>query len=129
MYFNIRKYEKTTLPAGFYDALRITIGEGKGRNWWCVMFPPMCLPAAEEEIELSDVLSPYELDITEHESEYIIKFKAMELLMEVKNFLNNLFYQESKDNLSNSSNVLNDENEVKFIPSFKMLETFQGNTE
>lgn len=51
MYFNTREYEDFTMPAGCYDAVRITIGEGKGRNWWCVMFPSLCLPAAEDKME------------------------------------------------------------------------------
>ena len=37
-----------SLPAGVYDALKITIGEGKGHNWWCVAFPTLCLPATSE---------------------------------------------------------------------------------
>ena len=45
-YFNTRQYGSVTLPAGQYDALRVLIGSGEGHNWWCVMFPPMCLPAA-----------------------------------------------------------------------------------
>lgn len=49
MYFETREYESFTLPAGYYDAVRITIGEAKGKNWWCVMFPPMCLPAATKD--------------------------------------------------------------------------------
>ncbi|MBR5558972.1 MAG: stage II sporulation protein R [Oscillospiraceae bacterium] len=44
--FVTRIYEKGTLPAGRYHVLRVTIGEGKGKNWWCVMYPPLCLPAA-----------------------------------------------------------------------------------
>ena len=43
MYFTTRHYENYTLPSGTYDALRITIGEGKGHNWWCVMFPSLCI--------------------------------------------------------------------------------------
>jgi len=45
MYFATRVYENATLPAGDYDALRVIIGGGEGKNWWCVMFPPLCLPA------------------------------------------------------------------------------------
>ena len=75
-----------TLPAGFYTALRITIGQGTGKNWWCVMFPPMCLPAAEEKSELSEVLSDSQLDIVENEGEYIIKLKALEIFIEAKKF-------------------------------------------
>lgn len=50
MYFATRKYDNgVVMPAGRYDAVRILIGEGAGRNWWCVMFPPLCLPAAEPD--------------------------------------------------------------------------------
>jgi stage II sporulation protein R len=48
MYFTTRIYDSGTLPAGYYTALRITIGEGKGKNWWCVMFPLLCVPAVGE---------------------------------------------------------------------------------
>jgi len=44
-YFTTRVYDNVTLPAGDYYALRVIIGDGAGRNWWCVMFPPLCLPA------------------------------------------------------------------------------------
>ncbi|MCM1299105.1 MAG: stage II sporulation protein R, partial [[Eubacterium] siraeum] len=47
-YFTTRRYGSLTVPAGNYDALRIVIGEGEGHNWWCVMFPPLCLGAAEK---------------------------------------------------------------------------------
>lgn len=46
--FSTRKYETFSLPAGVYDSLRIQIGEGKGKNWWCVVFPSLCLPATSK---------------------------------------------------------------------------------
>ena len=46
--FDTRYYDTFTLPAGVYQALRITIGEGEGKNWWCVVFPALCLPATSE---------------------------------------------------------------------------------
>ncbi|WMJ83565.1 stage II sporulation protein R [Oscillospiraceae bacterium LTW-04] len=50
MYFDTRTYEDgVTLPAGEYTALRVVIGEGKGKNWWCVMYPPLCIPVATQE--------------------------------------------------------------------------------
>ncbi len=49
--FDTREYDTFTLPAGVYEALRITIGEGEGHNWWCVVFPTLCLPAAGEGFE------------------------------------------------------------------------------
>lgn len=83
-YFNNRKYNHVTLPAGIYNALKITIGKGEGKNWWCVMFPPMCLPSACEEKELSEVLDDSELFITTNESKYEIKFKVREIFTEIK---------------------------------------------
>ncbi|MBE6902498.1 MAG: stage II sporulation protein R [Ruminococcaceae bacterium] len=51
MYFTTRTYEEVTLPAGTYTALRVTLGSGEGHNWWCVMFPPLCIPVAAERNE------------------------------------------------------------------------------
>ena len=85
-HFNTRVYDEVTLPAGNYDALRVIIGDGNGKNWWCVMFPPMCLPAAEEKCELSEVLDESELKIVSNKSRYEVKFKVVELFEELKNF-------------------------------------------
>lgn len=49
--FDTRVYDTFTLPAGVYEALRIVIGEGQGKNWWCVVFPGLCIPAASEGFE------------------------------------------------------------------------------
>ena len=46
--FGIRHYDTFSLPAGVYESLRITIGEGEGKNWWCVVFPGLCLPATSD---------------------------------------------------------------------------------
>ena len=86
MFFDTREYETVTLPAGCYDALRITIGEAEGHNWWCVMFPPMCLPAAEESQELNDVLSESQMEVVENGDKYQVKFFAVELFEKVKNW-------------------------------------------
>ena len=53
-YFTTRSYGSFVVPAGNYDALRIVIGEGEGHNWWCVMFPPLCLGAVEEYYNIED---------------------------------------------------------------------------
>lgn len=47
MYFSTRHYENFDLPAGEYTAVRMTIGSGAGRNWWCVLYPPMCVQVAQ----------------------------------------------------------------------------------
>ena len=91
MYFNNRKYDDFTIPAGKYDALRITIGQAQGKNWWCVMFPPMCLPAASAKDELEEVLNSAEMDLVKGESKYEIRFKAVEFVVEIKDFFESLF--------------------------------------
>lgn len=69
MYFTTRQYGSTTLPAGMYDAVRITLGAGEGQNWWCVVYPPMCVGGATAR----DTLSP----VTAGEP-YILRFKVLE---------------------------------------------------
>ena len=85
-YFNTRTYDnKVTLPAGNYNAIKVIIGEGKGRNWWCVMFPPMCLPSAVAECEISDVLTDTETEIVTETEKYKFRFKIIELFEEIFN--------------------------------------------
>ena len=79
-YFNTRTYENSvTLPAGYYTAVKVIIGEGEGHNWWCVMFPPMCLPAASGELDMSEFLTEEETDIVENNGKYHLKFKIVEI--------------------------------------------------
>lgn len=76
-WYDTRVYENFTLPCGYYTSLRVIIGNGEGKNWWCVMFPPLCLDAsvtapqytAEEESLISN--------------KYVIKFKILELISEI----------------------------------------------
>lgn len=85
-YFNTRTYDNSiTLPAGFYTAVKVIIGEGKGQNWWCVMFPPMCLPTAVAECEISDVLTDDETEIVTETEKYKFKFKIVEFFEEIFN--------------------------------------------
>ncbi len=80
-YFKTRIYDNSvTLPAGYYTAVKVVIGEGAGQNWWCVMFPPMCLPAANSQCEISDVLTVDETDIVTNSEKYKFKFKIVEFL-------------------------------------------------
>lgn len=87
MYFTTRQYDTVTLPAGQYDALRVTIGSGKGHNWWCVIFPPMCLPAAEKPEELGDVLNQNQLQIVEGKGDFEVKFLTLEWYEKIKSFV------------------------------------------
>jgi stage II sporulation protein R len=88
--FPTRDYDTFSLPAGIYQALRITIGEGEGHNWWCVAFPGLCLPATTSGFEdaascagLSDGLTA----TLEEKPGYEIRFWLLDALGCVENFL------------------------------------------
>ena len=88
--FPTRDYDTFSLPAGIYQALRITIGEGEGHNWWCVAFPGLCLPATTSGFEdaascagLSDGLTA----TLEEKPGYEIRFWLLDALGRVENFL------------------------------------------
>lgn len=86
-YFNTRTYGDITLPAGEYQALRVVIGEGEGHNWWCVMFPPLCVsPASEGEVRMGDVLSSEQMELVEGDG-YEIKFKCVEVYEEFVQYI------------------------------------------
>lgn len=84
-YFETRTYETVTLPAGKYLSLIVRIGEGKGKNWWCVMFPPMCVSAADEEDVLKTTLSEKEFKLVNSKPEYEPRFKIIELYEKFRN--------------------------------------------
>jgi stage II sporulation protein R len=78
-YFPTKTYDgDVTLPAGEYEAVNVIIGSGRGHNWWCVMFPPMCLPAAESDTELDEVLSEREYEIVKSNPKFEPRFKIVE---------------------------------------------------
>ena len=86
-YFETREYGELIFPAGEYTALKVVLGEGKGRNWWCVMFPPLCVPAADD-IEVKNITEDYLTesgnDIVNGGKKYIMKFKLLEMYEELK---------------------------------------------
>ena len=90
-WFPTKEYEDFALPAGEYTALRIVIGEGGGQNWWCVVFPPLCLGSVTEsaaQTALSAGLSEDQVSLITGEDEgYVVKFRAMELWEELKQAL------------------------------------------
>ncbi len=82
-FFKTKTYDNSvTLPAGYYTAVKVVIGEGQGQNWWCVMFPPMCLPAADAECNINDVLDLNENNIVSNGKKYKLKFKFVEIYEE-----------------------------------------------
>ena len=83
-----RQYEQLAFPAGEYLSLRVMIGEAEGQNWWCVLFPPMCLGAASESaaedaaISVGLTGSQYRV-ITEHDEPiYSVRFRILEVFEE-----------------------------------------------
>ncbi len=91
-YFPTKYYGNVSLPAGNYDALRIKIGDAKGQNWWCSLFPPLCFVSIssgvideEGEAYLKENLSEEELAIiSETSPEIEFKFKIIELINQEK---------------------------------------------
>ncbi len=85
--FPTKEYEGISFPAGNYEALKITIGEGKGKNWWCVMFPPLCFTNSSISFSENSVKTlkqnltneEYEL-ISTHSPKIKFKFKILELI-------------------------------------------------
>ena len=90
VWFPTRQYDGFSLPAGKYDSLRVVIGEGGGQNWWCVVFPPLCLASTAEMTETAKEVGLTDQEvflILEEEEEYVIKFKAIELWEHLKHTL------------------------------------------
>ena len=87
-WFPTKQYTDFALPAGNYTALRIVVGEGKGQNWWCVAFPPLCLGSVSETVDEAAAagnFTPGQVSLITGESGgYVVKFKAMELWEEFK---------------------------------------------
>ena len=88
--FDTRHYDTFSLPAGTYESLRITIGEGNGQNWWCVVFPTLCYSAAGEDWEaqaagagFSDTLA----GALEGRKAYELRFFLLDCLGRAENFL------------------------------------------
>lgn len=82
-YFETRQYDDFTLPAGTYKSLIVNLGEGKGKNWWCVVFPCVCVPTADDA-ELSDSVSEDAAQTAQNPQKYIMKFKTAEIYEEFK---------------------------------------------
>jgi len=85
-YFPTRDYGSFSLPAGEYTSLRVTLGEGSGRNWWCVVFPPLCTELAAEDFTETAGLDGDELALITEEGGYMIKFRIIELWDAVRQF-------------------------------------------
>ena len=79
--FGTRYYDRFTLPGGYYEALRVTIGDGDGKNWWCVVYPQLCMSAATEAdaVPAMGTLSDADAQLLE-DGEIRFRFRCLELL-------------------------------------------------
>ena len=85
MDFDTRIYEDFTMPAGKYQALRIVIGNGNGHNWWCMLYPALCIPSAQQnKPELS--LDENEIDVISNSDKYEVKFRLVEIFEAIRSF-------------------------------------------
>ena len=93
--FPTKNYGDISLPAGYYDALRVEIGNANGQNWWCVMFPPLCfvdvssgiVPEESKEMMQAELSEEEFQIISQHTPEVTFKFKLLELFTDVANTL------------------------------------------
>jgi len=84
-----RHYEDFSLPAGEYTSLRIELGEARGQNWWCVVYPPMCAGAATDRRQLADVLDRGQEELVTGGQRYIVRFKIVEWCEKILYFFRN----------------------------------------
>ena len=89
--FPTRDYDTFSLPSGMYQSLRVTIGEGAGHNWWCVIFPSLCVPATPDgfaDAAAAGGFSDAEIGLmTRANGAYTVKFRSLELLQALKKYL------------------------------------------
>ena len=85
-WYDTREYENFILPQGTYTSLKIVIDEGVGKNWWCVMFPPLCLDIATENAPADDATIGYteeEITLITKPKRYNVKFKVLEIISDI----------------------------------------------
>lgn len=81
--YPLRRYEGFVLPAGTYESLRVVLGDGEGHNWWCVVFPPLCLSAADAG-RVQSVMKPDDFALISEEDGYELRFRIVELWGELQ---------------------------------------------
>ena len=87
-YFDTRIYENFTLPAGYYDAVQVKIGKAEGKNWWCVLFPEVCISASAN---LDETLSDGSIKTVENAENYKVRFKVVELITKAREKIKSWF--------------------------------------
>ena len=84
-YYPTRRYGTFSLPAGQYFSLRVTLGQGLGHNWWCVVYPPLCAQSAQESLAGAAILSEEDARLlAEDGGSYVFRFRLLELWGELR---------------------------------------------
>ncbi len=82
-HYDTRDYGTFSLPAGYYQSVKVMIGQGAGQNWWCVIFPPLCAGVSQSDLDSIATAAGLTEDeiafISEDGTGYVIKFKIAEL--------------------------------------------------
>ncbi|MBQ8140509.1 MAG: stage II sporulation protein R [Clostridia bacterium] len=93
-----KNYEQFCFPSGSYVSLRVLIGNAEGQNWWCVLFPPLCLSAATDKKDTEDAFisvglteEQYKIITETDDTKYEVRFKILESIEEAKNSINSFF--------------------------------------
>lgn len=86
-HYPTRHYDGFSLPEGDYVSLRVILGNGRGHNWWCVVFPPLCISSVEDEDAFSALSNESAKLITAQGGQYRLKFRAIEIYEKVKTAL------------------------------------------
>lgn len=87
--FDTREYDTFSLPAGVYESLRISIGDGQGKNWWCVVFPTLCAPATTKGFADTAAGSGFDDGLTgalQHNGQHEVRFFLLDCLGRIQNF-------------------------------------------
>ncbi len=83
-FFTTRLYDDFTLPSGVYNSIKITLGRGEGHNWWCIVFPSVCMSACSRSMD--DYLTDEEMELVNNQ--YTPKFKIAEIYEKIKYKMN-----------------------------------------
>ena len=87
--FGIRVYDTFSLPSGIYESLRIEIGDAEGKNWWCVVFPALCVPTSSSEFVETAASAGFDPALAEslaNNDGFEVRFILLDILGKVENF-------------------------------------------
>ena len=93
-YYPTREYEGVRLPAGEYTSLQVKIGAAEGKNWWCVLFPPVCTSSARAEEAMAETgfsKSQIRLLTEDEDPQYTLRFRIVEQFSAIRRSLKELF--------------------------------------